>query len=190
MFKVISGGQTGVDQAALKAAKELGIPTGGYMPRGFLTLEGNKPEFEKLYGMVQMATSDYPSRTMANVAFSTLTIRIAKDLDSRGELCTLKCLKLCKKPYIDVLEGFLGSKCDEDGIVLTEVVDFIMFHLPIGQQLVINVAGNSEKTCPGIQESAYKWLKKLFQELLNQPRGLADIPIEHTMHSTSYRPKK
>jgi hypothetical protein len=30
--KVISGGQTGVDQAALRAAKACGIPTGGWAP--------------------------------------------------------------------------------------------------------------------------------------------------------------
>lgn len=32
MLKVISGGQTGVDQAALSAAKEAGLLTGGWMP--------------------------------------------------------------------------------------------------------------------------------------------------------------
>ncbi|HJT77421.1 MAG TPA: putative molybdenum carrier protein, partial [Gemmataceae bacterium] len=36
--RVISGGQTGADQAGLAAAKACGIPTGGWMPKGFLTV--------------------------------------------------------------------------------------------------------------------------------------------------------
>jgi RNA polymerase sigma factor (sigma-70 family) len=39
--KVISGGQTGADQAGLFAAEAFGIETGGWMPKGFLTLAGN-----------------------------------------------------------------------------------------------------------------------------------------------------
>ena len=47
--KVISGGQTGADRAGLQAAKSSGIKTGGYMPKGFLALDGNKVEFQYLY---------------------------------------------------------------------------------------------------------------------------------------------
>jgi hypothetical protein len=35
--RVISGGQTGADQAGWRAARAAGIPTGGFMPKGFLT---------------------------------------------------------------------------------------------------------------------------------------------------------
>jgi hypothetical protein len=35
-MKIISGGQSGADQAAWRAAKAFGIATGGWMPRGFL----------------------------------------------------------------------------------------------------------------------------------------------------------
>ena len=48
--KVVSGGQNGSDQAALRAAKELQIPTGGWMPKDWMTLDGPRPEFEELYG--------------------------------------------------------------------------------------------------------------------------------------------
>ena len=54
---VISGGQTGADQAGWRAAEACGIPTGGWMPRGFLTEEGTERwfahdviiEFEEIY---------------------------------------------------------------------------------------------------------------------------------------------
>ena len=35
--KIISGGQTGVDQAALDVAIKLGISHGGWIPKGRLT---------------------------------------------------------------------------------------------------------------------------------------------------------
>ena len=41
--KIISGGQTGVDQAALRAAKACGIPTGGWAPKGWRTEDGPAP---------------------------------------------------------------------------------------------------------------------------------------------------
>ena len=43
--RVISGGQTGADQAGLAVAKRLGIPTGGCMPKGWLTEAGPRPDF-------------------------------------------------------------------------------------------------------------------------------------------------
>ena len=46
--RVISGGQTGADQAGWRAAKASGIPTGGWMPKGFLTEDGPRPEFAGL----------------------------------------------------------------------------------------------------------------------------------------------
>ena len=38
--KIISGGQTGVDRAALDVALELGIPCGGWCSRGRLAEDG------------------------------------------------------------------------------------------------------------------------------------------------------
>lgn len=50
-IRIISGGQTGVDQAALRAAKRVGLPTGGWMPKGFLVEYDFRPDFAELYGM-------------------------------------------------------------------------------------------------------------------------------------------
>jgi len=41
--KVISGGQTGVDRAALDAAMKLGIEVGGWCPKGRRALDGLIP---------------------------------------------------------------------------------------------------------------------------------------------------
>jgi hypothetical protein len=46
--KIISGGQTEADQAALDIAIKLGIPHGGWMPKGRTTETGTLPERFKL----------------------------------------------------------------------------------------------------------------------------------------------
>ncbi len=46
--RVISGGQTGADQAALRAARAAGIPTGGWAPLGWKTEEGPAPRLAGL----------------------------------------------------------------------------------------------------------------------------------------------
>jgi hypothetical protein len=55
--RVISGGQTGADQAGWRAARAYGIPTGGWMPLGFLTETGPRPEFTELDGATQLETA-------------------------------------------------------------------------------------------------------------------------------------
>lgn len=51
--RVISGGQTGADQAALRAARACGIPTGGWAPRGWLTEDGPSLWLAE-WGLVEM----------------------------------------------------------------------------------------------------------------------------------------
>ena len=64
---IITGGQSGVDQAGRRAAKAFGIPTGQAMPRGFLTEDGPPPEFAELYGATKLATDSYSPGPEANV---------------------------------------------------------------------------------------------------------------------------
>ena len=40
-FKIVSGGQTGVDRAGLEAAIALGLPYGGWVPKGRIAETGN-----------------------------------------------------------------------------------------------------------------------------------------------------
>lgn len=72
--KVISGGQTGADQAAWRAAKRFGLATGGWMPKGFLTEDGPRPGYAELYGAREHEFAWYPPRTRANVRDSDATV--------------------------------------------------------------------------------------------------------------------
>jgi hypothetical protein len=73
--KIISGGQTGVDRAALDAAIRMGISHGGWIPKGRLTEDGTLPE---TYHLDEMETDSYPERTEKNVVVSDGTLIISR----------------------------------------------------------------------------------------------------------------
>jgi hypothetical protein len=100
--KVISGGQDGADLAGLMTARFLGIPTGGHMPKGYITRSGKHPDYKTKFNIEEHGSPAYPPRTQANVANSDGTIRLAVNFNSPGERCTLKYILQHKKPYIDI----------------------------------------------------------------------------------------
>lgn len=74
--KIVSGGQTGVDRAALDAARAAHLPYGGWLPKGRLTEEGPLPE--EYVGMSEMPTKDYLKRTEKNVVDSDMTVVVCR----------------------------------------------------------------------------------------------------------------
>jgi len=79
IVKIISGGQTGVDRAALDTAIRLGVPHGGWIPKGRLAEDGPLPE---TYALKETASAVYAERTEKNVLDADGTLII-----SRGTLC-------------------------------------------------------------------------------------------------------
>lgn len=148
--KIISGGQTGADIAGVRGAKLLSIPTGGSMPKGWETLDGPHPEYAELYGMTEHEKYGYPPRTAQNVKDSDLTIRIAVNLCSAGEVCTLNA---CKKFHKENLDFHLSKPLampHRDKIAL-EAHKLLCYRERLERPLIINIAGNSEKTARGIE---------------------------------------
>jgi hypothetical protein len=151
--RCISGGQSGADIAALKTAKEYGIPTGGWMPKGWITLNGPKPEYAELYGIEEHASFGYKPRTWSNIKDSSGTIRLAFNFFSAGEICTLNGIKKYDKPYIDVDLA--------NPIPVQQVIDWINQN----NIEILNVAGNSEKSCPGTFSEVCEYLSAVFNLL-------------------------
>jgi len=71
--KVISGGQTGADLAGLRAARDLGLETGGFAAAGFWNEDGSQPQLGGEFGLVETKGS-YVHRTKLNVDESTCTV--------------------------------------------------------------------------------------------------------------------
>lgn len=97
--KVISGGQTGVDQMGLRVAKSLGIPTGGTAAKGWMTELGPYPSLATDYGLVECTKSGYPPRTEQNVKDADFTVLFGNS-SSPGSQLTLQYIKQHNKPSI------------------------------------------------------------------------------------------
>lgn len=154
--KVISGGQTGADRAGLIAAKAAGYITGGYMPSGFLAHDGYRSEFASVYEMREHNSPNYPPRTKANVQTSDGTVRFSTKWNSPGEKLTYKEIMLAGKPYMDI------NPFDLD-ITPEELAQWIKDK----DIKVLNIAGNSEKTSPGICEKTIEFLSRTFTFYMN-----------------------
>ena len=97
--KIISGGQTGADQGALDAAINLGIPHGGWIPKGRLTENG--PLSEK-YNLIEMPTASYPERTKKNIRESDGTLILSRGRLTGGSEYTEKWALKYDKPFIHI----------------------------------------------------------------------------------------
>lgn len=128
--KIISGGQTGADQAGLRAAKWCGLETGGWCPAGHRTELGPCPALEHVYGLRPHRSRNYPPRTQANVFEAQATVWFGGET-SPGFLCTRAAAIQYRRPF------FVNPTSEE-------------IRALIEQYEVINVAGNSESRQPGI----------------------------------------
>jgi predicted Rossmann fold nucleotide-binding protein DprA/Smf involved in DNA uptake len=148
--KIISGGQTGVDRAALDVALEMGIPCGGWCPQGRRAEDGRIPDS---YPLQEASSPDYPLRTRLNVEDSDGTLVITHGSPKGGTALTLKLAKQLCKPFLLV---DLARKTDP-----SEVQQWIKKN----QIRILNVAGPREGESVGIAEKASLFIR----EVLSSP---------------------
>jgi len=97
--KIISGGQTGVDRAALDAAIKLSLPYGGWIPRGRLTENGPLgPE----YRLKETETSSYAERTEKNVLEADGTLIISRGPLTGGSEYTREMAVKHHRPWLHI----------------------------------------------------------------------------------------
>ena len=72
--KIISGGQTGADRAALDVALELGIPIGGCLPKGRKDENGDILPADRYVNMQESDSDDVNTRTELNVRDADATL--------------------------------------------------------------------------------------------------------------------
>lgn len=149
--RVVSGGQTGADQGGWRAARTAGIPTGSWMPRGFLTEAGPRSGFAGQHGAREMTTADYPPRTHANARDSDATIWFGDPGTPGGKTTLRACADLGRPVYL-VIDG-LTRPSDVAAWIETEEVR------------VLNVAGNRESSGPGIGAKVDAFLIAAFRHL-------------------------
>jgi hypothetical protein len=156
--KVISGGETGVAQAALRAAKAAGLATGGWMPRGWLTAAGPRPELGELYGVQEHPRIAYPGGTRANAGAADATLILARVIPSPGTRLPRREAAAAGKPCLAVAVSVAGMP--------REVAEWIQ----AGGVEVLHVTGNPESGDPGIGALAEAFLGDVFA-LLERSAG-------------------
>lgn len=148
---IISGGQTGVDRAALSLALAAGIPCEGWCPNGRLAEDGVIPPE---YPLQETASSDYAERTERNVIDSDGTLIFARESQlSGGTLFTLDCARRHQRPVLVVR--------DSDAVenVASQVAQFVADH----SIKRLNVAGPRESQAAGLDH----FVKAVLQRWLN-----------------------
>lgn len=163
-MKIISGFQTGADIAGIKAAVSNNLKTGGHMPKGFKTENGNKPEYADLYNAEETSTVSYIPRTTLNVRNADCSI-IFDYAKSSGSINTKK---LCVKHGLPFL--YLNATDINKYSVINDVTNFINSvetkKLKKDKtELIINIAGNRESNAKGIEKRVYYILDEVFKKL-------------------------
>ncbi len=147
-MKIISGGQTGVDRAALDAAGDLGVPQGGWCPLGRRAEDGPIPE---RYPLVEVASPDYAVRTERNVLDSDATLILTRAEPAGGTALTAQLAQRHRKPLL-VVEP-------DDPTAPERIAAWLGEHA----FAVLNVAGPRESQSPGIGAVAERVLREALQ---------------------------
>src|SRR5438067_6879001 len=133
--RIMSGGQTGVDRAALDVALEHGFACGGWCPKGRHAEDGPIPD---CYPLQETPWEGYPQRTEWNVRDSDGTLILTRGEADRGTALTERLAKTQSKPCLVV---DLAQPWD---------VEAVRQWIETNHIATLNIAGPRESSSPGI----------------------------------------
>ncbi len=144
--EIVSGGQTGVDRAALDVALELDIPCGGWCPHGRRAEDGVIPE---RYPLCETPSKVYNTRTEWNVRDSDATLILNLGPLEGGTALTVETARRLRRPCMVV-----DLEHEPDPAAVRE-------WLREEQINKLNIAGPRESKQPGIREHAVVFLRRV-----------------------------
>src|SRR5580704_8289714 len=107
--RVISGGQTGADRGGLDAAVDLGLPHGGFCPKGRRAEDGVIPA---RYKLAETESADDAERTRKNVEAADATVVFARGKPTGGSALTVSLAETAHKPVLAIdfnAQGTFGA---------------------------------------------------------------------------------
>lgn len=155
--KIVSGGQTGVDRAALDAALGCGFPCGGWCPKGRLAEDGVIPPH---YPLHETPDTDYAQRTMWNVRDSDGTLVLTWGSPTEGTAFTIDVARSLRKACLVV------DLADETG-----TVEDVWTWIRENDIRVLNIAGPRASKNPGVYAAARVFLEYLLSLRCDAKQG-------------------
>jgi len=149
--KIISGGQTGADQAAIDIAIKLGIPYGGWLPKGRKTEKGPLPD---KYLLQELPDSSYSKRTEKNLIDSDGTLIISHGKLTGGSELTRITAKKNDRPCLHI---------DLNKTIAFKAAEEIKSWIETNKIEVLNIAGPRESNDPKI----YKVVGDILETVLH-----------------------
>ena len=151
--RLISGAQTGADRAALDVALELGIPCGGWVPKGRLAEDGIIPDHYP--NLTETPSSAVEIRTEWNIRDSDATLILSNGPLDGGSLYTRIKAEELGKPWLHVDLSEAGIEQTSESVTswISEV-----------GPLTLNVAGPRASKDPFIYEGTSELLRRLFRQ--------------------------
>ena len=156
--KIISGGQTGADRAALDVAIKLDIPHGGWIPKGRIAEDGTLPQKYKLQ---ELPTDSYPARTEQNVIDSDGTLIISRGKLSGGSDYTRKMTLRHHKQLLHL---------DLSNYEPFDAASLIASWIRMQNIQILNVAGPRASKDPDIYGDVIKVLAQTIQILIYEEK--------------------
>lgn len=145
--RLLSGGQTGADRAALDWAIARGIAHGGWCPRGRRAEDGL---IAPRYALIETPSRDYEQRTRWNVRDSDGTLIVSRSPTlTGGSAFTARCAERLAQPYLHVHPG-----ADDPQAIRA----FLERH----RIRTLNVAGPRASTEPQIYDYVTEVLERVF----------------------------
>jgi hypothetical protein len=151
--KIISGGQTGVDRAALDVALRHGIESGGWCPTGRLDEFGTIPD---RYPIQELQSGGFTERTLQNVKDSDGTVIIYPGKFSGGTKQTVKFCVEQRRPH---------ELIDASNISIEEAAQLIADFVRKNKVDILNVAGPRASEWPAGYDYAFRALDNFLSAL-------------------------
>jgi len=151
--RIVSGGQTGADRAALDVALALGLEVGGFVPRGRVAEDGAIPE--RYPNLVETASDDPAVRTARNVQASDATLILSHGPLSGGSLFTHQEAVRVRKPTLHL---------DLDALSVAAAAARLREWLRAVRPRTLNVAGPRASEDPAIAAATAAVLRAALED--------------------------